>query len=329
MPNSITKNIKDEQAIVSMFHKAFPDKDIEVMKELTEGFFNVAYSIALTDGSEVILKIAPSGVSDIMTYEINIMFSEVDSMKMVAKNTDIPVAEILFYDNSHTICDSDYFFMKKLDGKSFSSCMEAMTEEQKYKVLYQVGEYTATINRIKGNKFGYYGQPDKQGNQWFSVFKSMLKDTYYDADRKGIEIKVPQDELLAMLDKDRDIFKEVKEPKLVHWDLWAGNVFISEDKVTGLIDFERCLWADELMEVGFRTCWYEKAFFDGYGIVELNHNQFIRAEWYDIYLFLLFCLECDYRLYDNRWAYEYGTKMLLECVEKKMSSRNMNGIENI
>jgi Fructosamine-3-kinase len=317
MAISITKNNKDEQTILRMFKKAFPDKEIEKIEELTEGFFNVAYNITLTDGSEVILKIAPSRDSFIMTHEINIMFSEVEAMRKVAKNTSVPVAEIIFYDNSNTVCDSDYFFMKKLRGKSFSSSMESMTQEQKDKVFYQMGEYTAMINRIKGDKFGYYGQPGKQGSNWFTVFKNMIEDTYYDAGRKDIDLKVPLDKLLLLLDKDKEIFEQVKEPKLVHWDIWAGNVFVDEDKVTGLIDFERCLWADELMEVGFRTYGYEKAFFDGYGIKELSLEQAVRAEWYDIYLFLISGLECDYRLYDNRWAYEWGTKMLLEWVNRK------------
>lgn len=319
MPNSITKNKKDKQTINKMYHKAFPDKDIEKIEELTDGCFNVAYCIISTDGSEAILKVAPSKDSIIMTHEINIMFSEVDSMRKVAKATSVPVADIIFYDNSHATCDSDYFFMKKLKGKSFYLCMESMTKEQKDQVFYQIGVYNAMINGIKGSKFGYYCQPDKQGSNWFCVFKDMIKDTYYDADRKDIDIKVPRDKLLSMLDMDRNIFEQVKEPKLVHWDIWAGNVFIDEGKVTGLIDFERCLWADELMEVGFRTFGYEKAFFDGYGISSLEKEQLKRAEWYDIYMFLISCLECDYRLYDNRWSYDWGTKMLLEMVEKKIN----------
>ncbi len=317
MPVSITKNNQDRQIIVGMFQKAFPDQRIVNIEELTEGFFNIAYSITLADGSGVILKIAPQGNLDIMTHEINIMFSEVESMKLVARETAVPVAEILYYDNSHTLCDSDYFFMKKLKGKSFNSCMESLTQDQKDKVFCQMGKYTKELNCIKGSKFGYFGQPNRQGDNWFLVFKGMLQDTYQDAVRKAIHIPVPMDQLLSLLDKDKDVFEQVKEPSFVHWDIWAGNVFIQEDKITGIIDFERCLWADELMEVGFRTCWYEKAFFEGYGITELTPEQLTRAEWYDIYLFLILCLECDYRLYDNRWAYEYGTKMLVEWVEKK------------
>lgn len=316
MPNSITKNKKDKQIIDRMFQKAFPDKEMKEYKELTEGFFNVAYSISMTDGTQVILKIAPSAEMDVMTHEVNIMFSEVDSMRRVAKETSVPVAEIMLYDNSHTIIDSDYFFMKKLVGSSYSSCKEEMTEEQKNHISFMMGKYTAGINSVKGNRFGYYGQAEKQGDSWFEVFKSIIKDTIDDAARKSIDQKVSHDMLLELLDRDRSYFEQVTEPKLVHWDIWDGNVFIHEGKITGLIDFERCLWGDELMEVGFRTMWSNKVFFDGYGIGELTPEQLRRAKWYDIYFFLIVSLEYGYRHYDDNGSYEWGTGMLKQLLEE-------------
>jgi fructosamine-3-kinase len=221
MPVSVTKSKKDEQTLLQMLHSAFPDKEVVKIEELTEGFFNVAYNITLSDGSEAILKIAPSPDKDIMTHEINIMFSEVDSMRRIAKETGVPAAEILYYDNSHTICDSDYFLMEKLRGKDFWNSMKEMTDEQKNKIFYQVGKYNAIINNIKNSRFGYYGQPDRMTDNWYHFFYSMILDTYQDAERKNIEIKVPKEKLLGMLEADRAIFEQVREPKLVHWDLWA------------------------------------------------------------------------------------------------------------
>ena len=69
------------------------------------------------------------------------------------------------------------------------------------------------------------------------------------------------------------------------------------------------------MEVGFRTYDYNKNFFEGYGIKELTESQKRRAMWYDIFLFQIARLECDYRQYDNRWAYEWSGEMLPKWVE--------------
>ena len=66
-----------------------------------------------------------------------------------------------------------------------------------------------------------------------------------------------------------DVLDEVSEPALVHWDLWAGNVFVKDGKITGITDFERALWGDPLMEHYFRMITEPKrpeAFLRGYGL---------------------------------------------------------------
>ena len=95
MPVSVTKSMISNETIYNMVNKAFGCEPKEIT-ELTEGYFNVAYRIDLGD-RPVILKVAPSPEVDILTYEKDIMWTEVDSMKLVKKETAVPVPEILFY----------------------------------------------------------------------------------------------------------------------------------------------------------------------------------------------------------------------------------------
>ncbi len=314
MPVSITKSIVPMEVIYAMVKKAFGCEPKEVV-ELTEGFFNVAYRIELEQGS-VILKIAPAPDVDILTYEKNIMWTEVDVMRMVKRKTKVPVPEILFYDDSRTVCDRSWFFMEFLPGRSFSSCMEELSQEEKDTIFRQVGQYTKELNQMIGEKFGYYGQPERQGTDWYTVFQGLLADAFDDAAKKQIAVPVPKEQMLAFLKKDKAYFLEVTTPRLVHWDIWAGNVFVQAGKVTGIIDFERALWADELMEVGFRTYEFNEQFFKGYGKEGLTEAEKRRAMWYDLFLFQIMRLECDYRQYDNRWAYEWSGGMIENWKEK-------------
>ena len=314
MPVSITKSSLSTKCIQSMVKKAFGACATSI-EELTEGFFNIAYKIQVNH-QFVILKVAPPHEIDIMTHEKNIMFSEIDSMRMIHEKTSLPVPAILFYDDSHTLCDRSYFFMEMLDGQSFSSCMEQLTTAETYDIHQEIGKLTKELNQISNTAFGYYCQKDKQGANWYEVFKSMIEDTYADAARKNVQRPVTKQQLLNCLEKDKAIFDEVTLPKFVHWDIWAGNVFLKDKKVVGIIDFERCLWADELMEVGFRTYGYEQGFFDGYGITELTSTQKRRAKWYDIYLFLIVSLEYTYRQYDNLDSYNWACDMLQEWYHK-------------
>ncbi len=306
MPDSMTKGTVAEETINRMTQKAFGESALG-MEELKEGYFNIAYRVWLKD-REVVLKIAPSPEIQVMTFEKNIMFSEVDSMGMVARRTDVPVPRVFFYDSGCNILDREYFFMEMLRGQSLSSLRDSLPEERKQEIYRQLGQYTRQLNQIQGERFGYYGQPDRQGPEWFEVFRDMVRDTYRDAGRKDIPMPAEEAGTLKLLERDRAIFDAVKTPRFVHWDIWAGNVFIADGKVEGIIDFERCLWGDPLMEVGFRNYEYNRDFYEGYGIGVLTGEEKRRARWYDVYLALLWCLETDYRGYDNRDFYHLGCR---------------------
>lgn len=306
MPNSMTKGTVTDETINRMVQRAFGEDALE-MQELKEGYFNIAYSVRLKDRN-VVLKIAPSPEIQVMTFEKNIMFSEVDSLLMVSQRTEVPVPKVLFYDKSGSIINREYFFMEMLQGQSLSGLQDTLPKEQKQEIYRQLGQYTRQLNRIEGERFGYYAQPDRQGGNWYEVFRDMIRDPFADAQRKQIVMPVGEEWALELLERDRDIFEAVKTPRFVHWDIWAGNVFIADGKVEGIIDFERCLWADALMEVGFRNYEYNKAFYEGYGIEGLTAEEKRRARWYDVYVALLWCLETDYRGYDNRDFYDMGCR---------------------
>lgn len=303
------------ESIHLMVAKAFQGVHAKNITELEEGYFNVAYFIDLSDGREVILKIAPPKNAMIMTHEKNIMLAEVECMKLVKDKTSVPVADILFYDGSHSICGSDYFFMSKIEGRSLNTVSDELSDGDKAKIHYRVGELNAELNRITGNQFGYFIQTEKQGSDWYSVFQSIINDAVNDARALKIDIGVEYDAISSLLANYKGSFDEVTVPKLVHWDLWAGNIFVKDKNITGLIDFERCLWADELMEVGFRSYNQDENFLKGYAMGQLTNTQQIRIKWYDLYLYLIQSLECDYRQYSDHEQLNWAREKIKETVK--------------
>ncbi len=81
----LTKNIQSESALVKLIRHAFPQRMLENLHELTEGYFNIAYEVSFEDGTKSILKIAPDPKVTVMTYEQNIMETEVRSMQLAAQ----------------------------------------------------------------------------------------------------------------------------------------------------------------------------------------------------------------------------------------------------
>lgn len=313
---SMTKNRQDKTVLERMTKKAFAPAEMTGYQELTEGYFNMAYEVALSDGRDVILKVAPRSDVRIMSYERGIMGSEVNAMRMVEDHMDIPAPKVLAYDDSCSICDSPYFFMEKLSGKSLNAIRETMSEDEISAINMEAGKILQKVNQIKCPVFGYPGQPAFQGKNWYQVFHKMLEAGIEDAEAGAVDLKISVSELWSMLERDKDYFDDVTQPYLVHWDCWDGNIFTDHGKITGIIDWERCLFADPLMEVGFRTFFRNIPFMKGYGMEKLTDKQLRRALWYDVYMMILVSLECEYRKYDTMEMYDYAVDVLQKQIRE-------------
>lgn len=313
---SLTKNRQNENTIRKMVKKFFSPLELKDYRELTEGYFNIAYEVELSNRKKTVLKIAPSKEIRVMTYEQNIMYSEVQAMRIVRENCNVPVAEIYGYDDSCTICKSPYFFMEKLSGESLNSIKETLTSEHIDSIYSETGRMIHSVNSIPCPCFGYPGLSEYQGTEWYPVFYKMMETLLEDAEQVNVDIKISPDELISELKRDRAVFEEVIEPSFVHWDCWDGNIFVENGKVVGIIDWERVLWADPLMEVGFRTYNANPAFQKGYGLEVLSEHQQRRALWYDVYLMLSMIIECEYRKYETMDQYNWTTNILVKQFEK-------------
>lgn len=314
---TLTKNKQSKDAVRKMTEKyMFPLKMTDC-EELTEGMFNAAYEARLSDGSSVILKIAPPKEADILTYEKNIMYAEVQTMKMLSQQGIIPVPHIYGYDDSCTVCNLPYFVMEKLRGESMNKIRYSLSSEQIDSIYLEAGRIIRNVNSIVCPCFGYPAQSEFQGNNWYSVFCKMMNAAVFDAKRTDAVLEVFPYELMTELGRSEAVFEEVTEPRLVHYDCWDGNIFVESGNITGIIDWERALWADPLMELGFRRFSPDPVFQKGYGLEELNEKQVVRALWYDVYMMVLAAAECKSRKYDINEVYGWGGVLKKQFKELK------------
>ncbi len=315
---SLTKNKQSRKTIEEMVSRSFQGcelaKDVDAVSEMKEGWFNVAYKVKLSDGRDTVLKIAPPVVAEIMTYEKNIMKTEANMMKLVGELTDVKVPFVYYYDDKRDICDSDYFFMELLTGDNYGNVKGELPEEVQKKIDFEIGCNVRKINNIPGKDyFGYEGNVDLRGATWKEAFLKMMVALLEDGKRKEIKLNYSYDMLRSIIFEYELYLEEVNEPRLVHWDLWDSNVFVKEGKVIGLLDFERALWGDPLMEAHFRTMEPEKL--HGYGKWKFTKGEEIRCKLYDIYLSLIMIIESFYRKYDTDDAYNYGCENLSKAVD--------------
>ena len=142
----------------------------------------------------------------------------------------------------------------------------------------------------------------------------MLENLISDAVKKDIDIVYDGQTLLNQLETDKSAFEAVKEASLVHWDMWAGNVFVKDGHVSGIIDWERALWGEPFMDDRFRMHNRGEHFLEGFGQTSFSEDELKRLRWYDIILYLTMMIEVYYREFEDEGQYFWAKEMLGKCM---------------
>lgn len=299
-----TKNIQSREALEKIIRNAFPQRKMTAYEELSEGLCNIAYRIEFSDGEKSILKIAPEHSSTLLRNEKCLMNAEVNAMKLAEKLRSVKTAKVQYYDTSKTLCTGDYFIMEHLEGESLFALQNSLSETEKDEMYSEIGSIVRDIARIKGDRFGQLYDGADGFEKLYDLIEMLIRNVLADAAQKQIMIGVSPEEILSLLSAHKDAFENVS-PVLVHYDLWEGNVFVKNGHVCALIDWERALWGDVLMEDRFRRHSVNDAFLRGFGQTAFTLPERTRILWYDIVLYLTMMTEGSFREYPDDSQYRW------------------------
>ncbi|MDN4070100.1 aminoglycoside phosphotransferase family protein [Paenibacillus vini] len=314
MENMIKRQLTRDE-LAALIARAFGEQvEITEVHELKDGWFNSAYDLTLNDGSRAVLKVAPHAGAGMMRYERNVMKTEVEVLRLLRGTGNIPVPEVYYYEVEEG--GNECFLMEYLHGTPYNKIKEQLLPEERGQIEEELGRLSRYINEIQSDRFGYFALEEQQGSDWLTVFSDMVSGLLADAKDKDIELPASEEQIKSAIALRKSSLEEVTVPRLVHWDLWDGNVFVDSGRITGIIDCERALWGDPLMEYYFRTLAGDhSAFLKGYGKEAFTNLEKERLELYDLYLALILHIECTYRQYSDenhrRWASEH----LQQCWE--------------
>lgn len=257
--------------------------------ELKDGWFNAAYRVKRSSGDDLVLKIAPPPEVKLLRYEENILQVEVETMRLVAAKTDVPVPKIFAYDRERKEVDCEYFFMEVLEGVPYNTVRSDFAEDQQRSIHNGVGMSLRSLHDLKGESFGLYNRPIY--STWADAFRHMWDDLRQDG--ADLDVDLP-DGAFEAGESLFEVLEVVETPSFVHWDLWDGNIFVDGGRLTGIIDFERAMWADPLIETTFLED--RVGLLEGYG-VDIKTLPFARERrlLYDLYLFLIMVIETKFR----------------------------------
>ena len=303
--SSITKNYLDEDTIRKITEQAFGKGSLRAYEGLEGGFCNAVYRIKRKEGSDAILKVAPADHIRLMSCETEMMRTEVGAMRLAGERKIPGVPAVYASDESRSICTGVYLLMEKKEGVSLAEAKQQMDERQKEQADLELGKLLRQINSIEGERFGHFCVEELQSENWFDAFYRMISRVIDDGIEADISIGVSYRTILDRLKEQSWAFAEVTAPRLIHFDSWDGNFLVKDQKISGIIDWERAMWAEGLMEDRFRFHSVSDAFLKGYGKENFTPAEKIRCRWYDVYLYLIMMFEGTYRHYETQDQYNW------------------------
>ncbi|MFG3137214.1 phosphotransferase family protein [Streptomyces sp. NPDC048211] len=319
MTESITKNRQSPQVLRKMIERAYgsdqiPEGDAFAV-EITHGWFNVAYRVRLRDGQQTVLKIAPPAGVRVLTREKEMMRNELAAMALVSERTNVPIPQVDYADLSRELVDADYFFMEYIDADNFgiATAEGRLSPDVVAAGSRELGTLNRELNSIVGPHFGPLQGPGS--GTWREAFTQMIEDTLEDGQRAGVDIGRPYDDIREVLAGNAAVLDDVTEPRFVELDLWTKNSMIRGGRIVAVLDHERAVWADPLMEAGFTgidlpVFGDPSDFMSGYGLGRLSVSQRTRRRLYSLYLAVIMIVETKYRGHQDMTTYDFGRAQL-------------------
>lgn len=278
-------------------------------EEFNDGWFNAAYGLLFESGQTAVIKVAPPSEIETMTYERDIIETEHEVMSMLQGVIRLP--KVLESDLDGFLIGRPLIIMERLRGTTLNKVIDKLPASAIDKVRKVLGNTAQQIHSLKGDAFGMIQGPFSE--TWPMAFSNLFVDVVQDGRRKNLEL--PYEDCLDLLAETQTFLSDVSEPRLVHWDLWDGNVFVDPDsgEFVGVIDFERALYGDPLIEFCAMTLTDDvKA---GYGNFDFDSKSAVaRRRVYNLYLYLIMSIEGQYRQFEDQTSTVWAKEKLAECL---------------
>ncbi|MGL5347220.1 MAG: aminoglycoside phosphotransferase family protein [Peptostreptococcaceae bacterium] len=292
-------------------------------KLMSGGLFNTTYYINVDKLSkEFILRVGPVNKHLLLPFERNLMKSE-EYVYELCNQHNIPCSKVLVCDVDNTIINRDYMLVEYIDSKIISDI--ELNKEIEDSLYEEVGFYVSQLHNIKSNKFGRVY--DVHIGEGFDLWSDFLLDEILKYEIKFKEFDIfNEDELnlfKSLIYKNKNILDEIKIPRLIHSDLWTGNILVREEdgkySIPAIIDADRALYGDTDFE--FANSWItNESLFKGYG-KNLNDDKKSKIRR-DIYRLLQLLID-TYVYFVEYDKYQWG-------VDSKANSINLaNEILNL
>ena len=255
-----------QEELLRIMTAVFPGEQVTGFHLLSGGLFNTTYRV-VTDGHDVVLRMGPVHRELLLPYEHSLMAAEATVNKLCLEN-GVPASVVVHLDTSKTIIDRDFMVVNHIDSIPLSD--SSIPEEAAAEIQLACGQLARKIHSVTGGGFGRVSKvaAGECFANWYDAVAAEFTDIFQAAEKYGLFDSAFRQRTLAFVAERRALLDTVTAPRLVHADLWAGNILVRKQdtgyEVCAIIDGDRAFFGDPDFDLA--TPWLiTPAFLSGYG----------------------------------------------------------------
>ncbi len=211
------------------------------LERLHGGMINSVWRLAFDrEPRQAVIKVRPAGDGAFA--------AEARSLAYLRGETRFPCPQVYHEDSSGRRAPFAYLLMERLPGVVLGSV--PLAPEDRAAVERELAEVLLELHAHRRDAFGALGEPGER--EWVRVFVPRLQEM-----RREMASRLPADVLRDIdraLESAEGALRAQGPPTLVHGDIWAGNVLISQDEkgwhLAGIVD-PGAQYADVELELAY------------------------------------------------------------------------------
>jgi aminoglycoside phosphotransferase (APT) family kinase protein len=136
-----------------------------------------------------------------------------------------------------------------MPGEPWAQVIHTFTPEENMVLWRQLGSITKTIHAVQGNHFGT--TINALSSTWSTAVVDWLTTIVWDLEEARLDA-TDVTELLAIVLANRRVLDAITHPRLLHGDLWTGNLLVTRGqegpRIVAVLDSDRTSWGDPLAD---------------------------------------------------------------------------------